>query len=145
MSEWAQKIRGGDLRALARAASGLENRDPAAMALLREMVAARQTETPRQMDARHGHEVSVVIAIELPHELHVLIEIRVQIARGHDLAQRLPDVHRRAVGLGVVLLITFSARKSYGDGREALRQAGGQLVDFGEAFFVDDGVDRQRS
>jgi LAO/AO transport system kinase len=37
MSEWAQKIRGGDLRALARAASGLENRDPAALALLREM------------------------------------------------------------------------------------------------------------
>jgi len=37
MSEWAQKIRGGDLRALARAASGIENRDPAALALLREM------------------------------------------------------------------------------------------------------------
>jgi LAO/AO transport system kinase len=37
MSEWAQKIRGGDLRALARAASGLENRDPAALALLHEM------------------------------------------------------------------------------------------------------------
>jgi len=40
MSEWAQKIRGGDLRALARAASGLENRDPAALALLHEMEAA---------------------------------------------------------------------------------------------------------
>jgi LAO/AO transport system kinase len=37
MSEWAQKIRGGDLRALARAASGLENRDPAALALLGEI------------------------------------------------------------------------------------------------------------
>jgi LAO/AO transport system kinase len=37
MSEWAQKIRGGDLRALARAASGVENREPAAMDLLREM------------------------------------------------------------------------------------------------------------
>jgi LAO/AO transport system kinase len=37
MSEWAQKIRGGDLRALARAASSLENRDPAALALLGEM------------------------------------------------------------------------------------------------------------
>jgi LAO/AO transport system kinase len=37
MSEWAQKIRGGDLRALARAASGLENRDPAALAVLGEM------------------------------------------------------------------------------------------------------------
>ena len=44
MSEWAQKIRGGDLRALARAASGLENRDPAALALLREMEKARQME-----------------------------------------------------------------------------------------------------
>jgi LAO/AO transport system kinase len=50
MSEWAQKIRGGDLRALARAASGLENRDPAALALLREMEAARQKEEPRQME-----------------------------------------------------------------------------------------------
>lgn len=37
MSEWAQKIRGGDLRALARAASGVENRDPAALELLREL------------------------------------------------------------------------------------------------------------
>jgi len=37
MSEWAQKIRGGDLRALARAATGVENRDPAALALLREL------------------------------------------------------------------------------------------------------------
>jgi LAO/AO transport system kinase len=44
MSEWAQKIRGGDLRALARAASGLENRDSSALALLREMEEARQTE-----------------------------------------------------------------------------------------------------
>jgi LAO/AO transport system kinase len=46
MSEWAQKIRGGDLRALARAASGLENRDPAALSLLREMEAARLKEEP---------------------------------------------------------------------------------------------------
>ncbi len=37
MSEWAQQIRSGDLRALARAATGVENRDPAALALLREM------------------------------------------------------------------------------------------------------------
>ena len=37
MSEWMQKIRGGDLRALARAASGVENRDPAALAVLREL------------------------------------------------------------------------------------------------------------
>ncbi len=37
MSEWAQKIRGGDLRTLARAATGVENRDPAALALLREL------------------------------------------------------------------------------------------------------------
>jgi LAO/AO transport system kinase len=37
MSEWAQKIRGGDLRALARAATGVENRDSDALALLREM------------------------------------------------------------------------------------------------------------
>jgi LAO/AO transport system kinase len=37
MSEWAQKIRGGDIRALARAASGVENRDPAALALLHEL------------------------------------------------------------------------------------------------------------
>jgi len=44
MSEWAQKIRGGDLRALARAASGLENRDPDALAVLHEMEAARQME-----------------------------------------------------------------------------------------------------
>ena len=33
----AQKIRSGDLRALARAATGVENRDPEALALLREM------------------------------------------------------------------------------------------------------------
>jgi LAO/AO transport system kinase len=37
MSDWAQKIRSGDLRALARAATGVENRDPQALALLREM------------------------------------------------------------------------------------------------------------
>lgn len=37
MSDWAQKIRSGDLRALARAATGVENRDPEALALLREM------------------------------------------------------------------------------------------------------------
>ena len=37
MSEWAQQIRAGDLRALARAATGVENRDSAALALLREM------------------------------------------------------------------------------------------------------------
>jgi LAO/AO transport system kinase len=37
MSEWAQKIRSGDLRALARAASGVENREPAALALLHEL------------------------------------------------------------------------------------------------------------
>ena len=33
----AQKIRSGDLRALARAATGVENRDPEALALLHEM------------------------------------------------------------------------------------------------------------
>jgi LAO/AO transport system kinase len=37
MRDWAQKIRSGDLRALARAATGVENRDPEALALLREM------------------------------------------------------------------------------------------------------------
>ena len=37
MSEWAQKIRSGDLRALARAATGVENRDPQALALLQEL------------------------------------------------------------------------------------------------------------
>jgi LAO/AO transport system kinase len=37
MSDWEQKIRSGDLRALARAATGVENRDPEALALLREM------------------------------------------------------------------------------------------------------------
>jgi LAO/AO transport system kinase len=37
MSDWAQKIRSGDLRALARAATGVENRAPEALALLREM------------------------------------------------------------------------------------------------------------
>ena len=37
MSDWAQRIRSGDLRALARAATGVENRDPAALALLQEL------------------------------------------------------------------------------------------------------------
>jgi LAO/AO transport system kinase len=37
MSEWAQKIRSGDIRALARAASGVENGEPAALALLHEL------------------------------------------------------------------------------------------------------------
>ena len=35
MNQWAQKIRNGDLRALARAATGIENRDPQALELLR--------------------------------------------------------------------------------------------------------------
>jgi LAO/AO transport system kinase len=59
MSEWAQKIRGGDLRALARVASGLENRDPAALALLHEMDAARQKEEPRQNAEPPGHALIV--------------------------------------------------------------------------------------
>ncbi len=37
MTEWAQKVRAGDLRALARAATGVENRHPAAMSLLHEL------------------------------------------------------------------------------------------------------------
>jgi LAO/AO transport system kinase len=37
MTEWAQKIRSGGLRALARAATGVENRDPHALAVLREL------------------------------------------------------------------------------------------------------------
>jgi LAO/AO transport system kinase len=37
MTDLAQKIRAGDLRALARAATGVENRDAAALALLREL------------------------------------------------------------------------------------------------------------
>lgn len=37
MSDWAQKIRAGDLRALARAATGVENRDAEALALLGEL------------------------------------------------------------------------------------------------------------
>ncbi len=37
MTGRAQKIRAGELRALARAATGVENRDPEAMALLREL------------------------------------------------------------------------------------------------------------
>ena len=37
MTEWAQKIRSGDLRALARAATGVENRDPQALAVLQEL------------------------------------------------------------------------------------------------------------
>jgi len=37
MTEWAQKIREGDTRALARAATGVENRDPRALAVLREL------------------------------------------------------------------------------------------------------------
>ncbi len=37
MTEWAQKVRAGDLRALARAATGVENRHLAAMSLLHEL------------------------------------------------------------------------------------------------------------
>ncbi len=37
MTDWASKIRAGDLRALARAATGVENRDSRALALLREL------------------------------------------------------------------------------------------------------------
>lgn len=39
MTDWARKIREGDARALARAATGVENRDPAALAVLRELAA----------------------------------------------------------------------------------------------------------
>jgi LAO/AO transport system kinase len=37
MTEWATRIRNGDLRALARAATGVENRDPQALETLREL------------------------------------------------------------------------------------------------------------
>jgi LAO/AO transport system kinase len=37
MNEWARKIRDGDARSLARAATGIENRDPRALDLLREL------------------------------------------------------------------------------------------------------------
>jgi LAO/AO transport system kinase len=37
MNEWARKIREGDTRALARAATGVENRDPRALETLREL------------------------------------------------------------------------------------------------------------
>ena len=37
MTDWAEKIRAGDTRALARAATGVENRDPRALALLNEL------------------------------------------------------------------------------------------------------------
>jgi len=37
MTDWARKIAGGDVRALARAATGVENRDPAAQEVLREL------------------------------------------------------------------------------------------------------------
>jgi LAO/AO transport system kinase len=37
MHEWARKIRDGDARALARAATGIENRDPRALDTLREL------------------------------------------------------------------------------------------------------------
>jgi len=37
MNDWARKIRDGDARALARAATGIENRDPRALDLLREL------------------------------------------------------------------------------------------------------------
>jgi LAO/AO transport system kinase len=37
MEDWARRIREGDRRALARAATGIENRDPAAMSVLRDL------------------------------------------------------------------------------------------------------------
>ena len=37
MTEWARKIAAGDARALARAATGIENRDPQALELLQEL------------------------------------------------------------------------------------------------------------
>jgi 5'-methylthioadenosine phosphorylase len=37
MTDWARKIAEGDTRALARAATGIENRDPGALAVLREL------------------------------------------------------------------------------------------------------------
>ncbi len=40
MTDWAEKIRSGDTRALARAATGVENRDPEALAVLRELAAS---------------------------------------------------------------------------------------------------------
>lgn len=39
MDDWAQKIRSGDVRALARAATAVENRDPAGIELLHEIAA----------------------------------------------------------------------------------------------------------
>jgi LAO/AO transport system kinase len=39
MNAWAQRIREGDTRALARAATGIENRDPEALEALRELAA----------------------------------------------------------------------------------------------------------
>ena len=36
MTDWARKIAEGDARALARAATGIENRDPRALEVLRE-------------------------------------------------------------------------------------------------------------
>jgi LAO/AO transport system kinase len=39
MNDWARKIREGDARALARAATGVENREPAALDTLRELAA----------------------------------------------------------------------------------------------------------
>ena len=49
MNDWARKIADGDTRALARAATGIENRDPQALAVLREL------------QARAGHAVVVGI------------------------------------------------------------------------------------
>lgn len=40
MTGWAEKIRSGDARALARAATGVENRDPEALSVLRELEAS---------------------------------------------------------------------------------------------------------
>src|SRR5687767_9005614 len=37
MNDWARRIREGDTRALARAATGIENRDPEALEILREL------------------------------------------------------------------------------------------------------------
>ncbi|MGA3044145.1 MAG: methylmalonyl Co-A mutase-associated GTPase MeaB, partial [Bryobacteraceae bacterium] len=37
MTDWARKIAEGDTRALARAATGIENRDPRALEVLREL------------------------------------------------------------------------------------------------------------
>ncbi|HUE20444.1 MAG TPA: S-methyl-5'-thioadenosine phosphorylase [Bryobacteraceae bacterium] len=49
MTDWARKIAEGDARALARAATGIENRDPRALEVLREL------------QARSGHAVVVGI------------------------------------------------------------------------------------